>query len=123
MRQPVQPEIDAARLLTAFLGAPVAWAVHLAASYLFVALDCGTAWDGGFAAILVATIVCAVASGWTGTAAWREWKRLRSRASPEASDLTQAVEFVVLSGALLAMLFTAAILLAGLSPLFLPMCG
>jgi hypothetical protein len=123
MRHPAQPEFATARLLAVFLGAPVAWAVHLAASYFFVALDCGTAWNGGLVAILVATVFCAVAAAWTGSAAWREWKRLRGRTSPEASDLTQAREFLALSGALLAMLFTGAILLAGLSPLFLPMCG
>jgi hypothetical protein len=110
-------------LLAVFLGAPLAWAVHLAVSYFVVALHCGTDWNGGLIGVLVATIVCAVVAGWAGTVAWSERKRIRARAAPESPDLIQAREFLALSGALLAILFTGAILLAGLSPFFLPMCG
>ena len=101
-----------AATLFGFLGAPLAWAAHLAVSYFLVALGCTTAWSGSRAAIIVATIVfgvVAAAAGWLG------WQA-------RAQDPSGIREFLGHGGAALAALFTLAILLAGISPLFLPLC-
>jgi hypothetical protein len=111
-------------LLIALLGAPLAWALHLGLSYFLVALDCATSWNGGRSGVLLATIGCALAAAGAGLYAWRTWKRMRfSRTQREAMNPAPTHEFFLLGGVVLALLFTAAIMMAGLSPLVLPMCA
>jgi hypothetical protein len=110
-------------LLVAFLGAPIVWAVHLAASYLLVALDCGSGWDGARTAVLVATAVCAVAAVSTGAFGWHQWKRGAGRLGDSMLDPIDVREFLLLGGVILAVLFAGAIVFAGIAPLFLPVCG
>src|SRR5688572_30241408 len=110
-------------LLVAFLGAPIVWALHLAVSYLLVALDCGSQWDGARAAVLVATAVCAVAAAGAGAFGWRQWKRAPGQRGGSMLDPVDVREFLLLSGATLAALFAGAIVFAGIAPLFLPLCG
>jgi hypothetical protein len=110
-------------LLVALLGAPLAWAFHLMLSYFLVTLDCGTSWDGGRNGVVLATIGCAVAAGGAGLFGWRAWRRMRDpRVQRGTADAVPTREFFLLSGVVLAVLFTGAIMLAGLSPLLLPMC-
>jgi hypothetical protein len=110
-------------LLVAFLGAPLIWAVHLGLSYFFVVLDCGTGWEGGRNGIVIATIACALAALAVGVYAWRLWQRLGTQSNTDSElDPPQTREFLVLSGAILAPLFAGTIVLAGISPLFLPLC-
>jgi hypothetical protein len=117
-------EIGTVPLLVAFLGGPLVWAVHLALSYFLVALDCGTAWDGARNGIVIATIACAALALAAGLFAGRLGKRLRRHNTRgDERDPTQAREFLALSGAIIAPLFVGAILLAGISPLLLPMCS
>lgn len=109
-------------MLAALLGAPLVWVVHLAASYLFVALHCGTGWTGARLATALVTILCAVAGGGAGVYAWRQWRRTQSEGGSDPLDPVDPTAFLLLSGVLLAVLFTGAIVITGLSPLFLPMC-
>ena len=124
-REPARDEdVSRISLAVGLLGAPIIWAVHLAVSYFLVALDCSTAWDGGATAITLATAVAAVAALGTGAFAWRGWKRAQGRiASGELIDPVRIRGFLTLSGVLMALLFTGAIILAGISPFFLPMCS
>lgn len=110
-------------LLVALLGAPIIWAVHLAVSYFMVALDCNTSWEGAHTAVLVATLICAVAAGGSGVFAWRGWRSARSQRRGNLLDTANVREFLALAGAAMAALFAAAIVLTGISPLFLPTCG
>jgi hypothetical protein len=111
-------------LLVGFLGAPVAWALHLAVSYLLVTLDCNSAWDGARTAIVLATVGFAAAALGAGALGWRGWKRVRGQMLPgELLDPMRIRGFLTLSGVLMAVLFTGAIILAGMSPLILPMCS
>lgn len=110
-------------LLVALLGAPLVWMVHLAASYFLVALHCGTGWTGARIAIALVTLLGALAAAATGLFAWRRWKRIRPVSGAEPLDPIDTTAFLLLSGAVLAALFTGAIVLTGLSPLFLPMCA
>jgi hypothetical protein len=100
-------------MLTSFLGAPVVWALHLGLSYFLVALGCTTGWSGARPAILIATGLCAAAAAAAGWLGWRGRQR----------DATGIREFLGVGGAALAGLFTLAIVVAGVSPLFLPLCG
>jgi hypothetical protein len=126
---PAQPsssagEIRPAALVLGFLGPPLVWALHLAVSYFLVALDCNTGWNGGTLAILLATAAGAAAALGTGAFAWRGWKRVRgSMVAGELLDPMRIRGFLTLSGALMAVLFAGAIILAGISPLLLPMCS
>ena len=112
------------RLLIAFLAAPTIWVIHLMVSYFLVALHCESDWNGGRVAVVLATVVCAAAALGAGAFAWQEWKRVREPAgSGQLLDPTRIPGFLTLSGALLSILFAVAIVLAGMSPLILPMCG
>jgi hypothetical protein len=112
------------RLVIAFLAAPMIWGIHLMLSYFLVALHCETDWTGGRIGVVLATLVCAAAALGAGAFAWQEWKRVREPAGPDQLlDPRRMHGFLSLSGALLSILFAAAIVLAGMSPLFLPMCG
>jgi hypothetical protein len=112
------------RLVIAFLASPTIWMVHLMLSYFLVALHCESDWSGGRIGVVLATLVCAAAALAAGAFAWQEWKRVREPAGPgRPLDPRRMHGFLSLSGALLSILFVAAIVLAGLSPLFLPMCG
>lgn len=111
-------------LILAFLGAPLAWALHLGVSYFFVALDCNTGWDGAATAITITTVVAAGAALGIGAFAWRGWKRVQGHmATGELLDPQRIRGFLTLSGVLMAVLFAGAIILAGMSPFLLPMCA
>jgi hypothetical protein len=117
------PEIGTLPLLVALLGAPVAWGIHLSASYFLVVLDCGSKWDGAEAAILLTTLLCAVAAGAAGVFAWGKWRRAGGRQDLPWFEAAHVREFLLLSGAVLAVLFAGAIVVAGIAPLFVPLCG
>jgi hypothetical protein len=102
-----------AAIVLGFLGAPLAWAVHLGVSYFLVALGCTTNWGGARPAILVATLAFAALAVWAGWIGWRGRER----------DPAGVRDFLGMGGAVLAGLFTLAIVFAGLSPLVLPLCG
>jgi hypothetical protein len=117
-------EIAASQLLPALFGAPLFWAAHLALSYFLVALDCGTGWDGARSGIVLATTAGVVMTGGVGVYAWHLARRMSAHGSPgEVLDPPESRAFIALGGALLSVLFAGAILMAGVSALFLPMCG
>jgi hypothetical protein len=121
---PATDEIRPRALVLGFLGPPLVWALHLAVSYFLVALDCNTGWNGGTTAVLLATAVGAAAALGAGAFAWRGWKRIRGSLVPgELLDPMRIRGFLTLSGVLMAVLFAGAIILAGVSPLFLPLCS
>ncbi len=110
-------------LLFAFLGAPTMWVLHLALSYFLVVVGCGTGWTGARTAVVVVTVVCAIAAAVTGVFAWKRVKSAPERPSTPLLETDQTSEFLALSGALLAVLFTGAIIASGVSPFFLPLCS
>ena len=110
-------------LVLAFLGAPTLWALHLALSYFLVSLGCGTGWHGARQAVVVATILCAVAAMATGIFAWKQRKPARGGGGETELDPAPVPEFLAISGSVLAVLFTGAIIMAGMSPFFLPLCS
>lgn len=69
--------LQAARslVLIALFGGPLAWTLHLLASYLAVALWCSTQWRGLGVAIAVLTVLCAVAALASAVLAFRLWRR------------------------------------------------
>jgi hypothetical protein len=110
-------------LLVVLLGAPLVWVVHLAVSYFLVALDCNTSWNGAEAGVLLATILCALAASGVAVFGWRGWKRARGGRGGGSLESANVREFLALVGAALAALFAGAIVLTGISPLFLPTCS
>jgi hypothetical protein len=111
------------RQLIALLGAPIVWVVHLAGSYFLVALDCSTSWEGAQPAVLLATVLCTLAAGGAGIFAWRGWKRVPEGPGSDLLDSANVREFLAIAGAALGALFAGAIVLTGISPLFLPTCS
>ena len=110
-------------LVLAFLGAPTLWALHLALSYFLVSLGCGTGWAGAKPTVVAATILCALAAAAIGLFAWKH-RKAGGRADVETQlDPGPVPEFLAISGAVLAVLFTGAIIMAGISPFFLPLCS
>ena len=110
-------------LALVFLGAPTLWALHLALSYFLVSLGCGTGWAGAKPAVVAATILCALATMAIGLFAWKQRNTARGSDVETQLDPGPVPEFLAVSGAVLAVLFTGAIIMAGISPFFLPLCS
>jgi hypothetical protein len=111
-------------IFISFLAPPLLWALHLIVSYFLVALDCTTTWNGGAIAIGIETVLFAAATLGSGLMGWRVWKRIRGEMMPgELLDPVRIRGFLVFSGVLMAPPFALMIILAGMSPLFAPMCG
>jgi hypothetical protein len=96
--------------LVAVLGAPVAWTVHLLASYAVVGLGCAAGWSGPGRSLALVTAICLAAALGSGLLAYRRW-----RATDAGTD-------IVLVGVLGTPVFLLAITLEALVPLFLPLC-
>lgn len=98
------------------LGAPLAWLVRISAASALVPYACAT----GRVWTLHATTAAALALALGAAAvAWRGWRR--SKAGEGRRPGTRS-HLLALSGVLLSVLFTAAILLEGLAPLFMGPC-
>ena len=108
------------RLLFGMLGAPVLWAFHLGVIYLVLTIDCISAWGGGSWGVGVATAVCAAASAWAG---WVALSMYRGLGEERAGDDREWARFLLLLGIGASVLFTAVIVVEGVSPLFVPDCG
>lgn len=127
--------VDGRRLVLALLGAPVAWTLHLLGGYFLVAVGCATAWAGTDAAILALTAFCVAGAVATGLLALRLWRRSqehrltdREPGDDEPWDARLGergarANFLAISGVMLAILFTFAIVIEGLPPLFAPTCS
>jgi hypothetical protein len=111
-------------LLLGMLGAPVAWVLHLLASYFLVALACTTGWSGLQPALIVTTIVFAVAAAGAGVLSYRRWREgSRAQAVLEALMAPGGTAgFFWIMGIVLSGIFTLTILLAGMTPLFVSPC-
>ena len=130
--RPVEP--SRARMIVAVVGAPLAWTLHLAASYVMVAVWCASEWGGLGIAVGVATLVCAalaVMSGATAYGLWREGQAMLRRdaepGKPEGWDSRMGERgargaFLAAMSLGSALLFAFLILLQGLPPLFTPPC-
>lgn len=127
--------IDGWRLLLALLGAPVAWTLHLLVGYVLVAFGCATAWDGTDLAVLALTVLCAaaaIAAGLLGLRLWRQAQEHRLSDEEPGDDEPwdgrlgergARANFLAIAGVMLAILFTYAIVIEGLPPLFAPTCS
>jgi hypothetical protein len=120
------------RLLFAFVGAPVIWALHLAASYFVVTLDCISAWNGAGWALAAITVIMAAGSA---TAGWTAW-RMRRDLGPDpaagraadgitdgASDERHWLRFLLTAGLAGSVLFTVVIIAEGVAPAFVSLCA
>lgn len=122
------------RVIAAVVGSPVAWTLHLMASYVMVAAWCAEEWGGLRLALAVITLVCAalaVASGFVALGLWREGQAILRRdaepGSPEGwaarmGERGARVSFLAVMSLGGALLFTYLIVLQGLPPLFTPAC-
>lgn len=112
-------------VLTGVLGAPIAWTLHLFVSYFLVTVTCATGWGGGDAAVIIATLVLGAAAALSTALAFRRWRGL-GRDEDWGTALSEPGGrggFLWLVGVLLGGIFTLAIVLAGIAPLFVPTCG
>jgi hypothetical protein len=98
--------------MVALLGGGGAWAIHLLASYAVVSVGCATGWAGTRPVLGVLTLACAALA----IAAGMLTQRGRGAAVASA-------RFTLDVGAGLAALFTALIVLAGIVPFIVPLCG
>jgi hypothetical protein len=119
-----------AALLVALLGAPTAWTVHLLASYLAVALDCATRWDGARVTVAALTVAALAAAVGSGVLARRLWARARAADRPtddaweaRMGERTARVSFLMVVGLALAVLFSIGIAFQGAPTLLAPVCA
>lgn len=127
-------EVSRGRMIAAVVGAPLAWTLHLMASYIIVAVWCASDWDGLAVAVGLVTLVCAAISIVCGVIAWRVWREgqamLERDAEPGRPDGWDSrmgergarVAFLAVMSLAGAALFTFLIILQGLPPLFTPPC-
>jgi hypothetical protein len=119
-----EARVGPVQVFISFLAPPVLWSLHLVVSYFLVALDCTTSWNGGGTAIAIVTALFAAATLGSGVLAWRSWRRMREEMMPgELMDPVRIRGFLVFSGVVMAPPFALMVVLAGMSPLFAPMCG
>ncbi len=109
----------------ALLGGPLAWTLHLFASYFVVAVACATGWGGAAATVVVLTVALALAAIATGVFGLRHWRQVQSAASwTHALNEAGGEEgLLFLVGVMLAALFALLIVMNGLSPLLVPVCA
>jgi hypothetical protein len=100
-----------ARRLYGVFGGPVAWALHLLASYAVVAAGCATGWNGTVPALVTVTLACAAASAGAAVVAWRDRREAESTARMLAAI-----------GLGLALLFLGVIVLGGVVPAMVALC-
>jgi hypothetical protein len=122
------------RLLLALLGSPIAWTVHLLASYLVVTLWCSSGWSGADLMVGILTLVCTVAAIASGVLAFRLWQQGQrvlltdaESGGPEPWDSRMGergarAAFLAVLALFMGGLFAYLIVLQGLSPLFAPTC-
>lgn len=116
--------LPVAGLVTAFLGAPIVWLLHLSLVYFLVTIECETRWDHAGLAIAVATVACAAASLGCGALAWRYRRRLVHDAGRDGPRQQRpAAPFLLVIGLAASALFTAVIVLEGLSPVWGALCA
>jgi len=106
---------------TLMLGPPVAWGLHLLLIYLVVTIDCETGWGGSSWVVYLLTAAAAAVSVWAGVVAWRRWRAVDVERA-EQLDPQSPRPFIHLFAMAGALLFTTAIVLTGLTPLFVPTC-
>lgn len=118
---PAEPAV----LLFGLLGGPVAWSLHLFASYLLVTLACTTSWKGGRIALAVVTVVLALCAIGATALSRRNWRRVDRDHSWDVvlSDHSGHEAFLWVVGTILGGIFAAAIVLAGASSLVALSCG
>lgn len=122
------------RMLAAVVGAPLAWTLHLMASYVMVAAWCAAEWGGLRMALAITTLVCAALAAGSGLAAvalWRDGQAMLRRdaepGDPEGwssrmGERGARISFLAAMSIGAALLFAFLILLQGLPPLFTPAC-
>lgn len=120
------PELGFAAVFYSVLGAPIAWTLHLFISYVLVTIGCNQGWRGTEPALLAVTMVLAAAAFGSGVIAYQRWSHLGGRPHDWREALADPGGhggLLWLVGILLAALFGVVILLAGIAPLFVPLCG
>jgi hypothetical protein len=105
------------RRLTALVGGPVAWTLHFMASYGVVAVACMLGTSGAGVIVGGMTALLAAAAMASGLLAFQRWRSADGEGRGEAERVLMVV------GMLGAGLFTVAIVLQGVVPVFVPTCG
>jgi hypothetical protein len=100
--------------LVAVLGAPVAWTVHLLASYAVVGLACAAGASQADRPLGLVTVICLAAALASGLVAYRRWRG----DAPSGHGRRD----IMLVGVLGTAVFTAAIVLQSVVPAFVPLC-
>ncbi len=112
------------------LGGPLAWALQLVVNYYLVSISCALELRDfmileipGFALLMVlVTLLTLAVTLAAGAVAWWTWRRTGVGSQTDLSAADGRTHFLALGGLLLNGLFAVAILLAGLSNLFLSPC-
>lgn len=103
----------------AFLGGAVIWAVHFLVTYGLVYVTCAT---GITLLLYLPTIIAAPLVILSIMVAWRLWQQ-PLRDSSTTQHTMARTRFFGLAGVIADVIFLAAILFAGVTPLFLDACG
>jgi hypothetical protein len=116
---------SSARTLFAVLGGAIAWSVHFVGSYALLAAGCVARWSGIPGLVLAATGLLGAVALWSTVVAYREWVRSSSgqRWDSSLSEPRGWYAWLMTVGVLMGITSIFAIVLEGLSSLFLPVCG
>lgn len=116
LRPRAEHRLGRLQLWFGLLGGPIAWFLHLVASYTAVPLVCAT----GLKVVLYGIVGLTVAGAVAATlVAWRNWRRTGwAEAESSAGRAAARVHFMALSGVVLSAIFLFVIVVQSL-PIFL----
>lgn len=100
--------------LVAVLGAPLAWTLHLLTSYAIVGLACAAGASQAGRPLALVTAICLAVALASGLVAYRRW---RADGQP-----AEGQRDIMLVGVLGTVVFTTAIVLESVVPVFVPLC-
>jgi len=111
-----RPVIESALLWYGILGAPVVWLARISVASALVPYACATGRVWTLHASTLVAVALSVAAGVIAWRGWRRWERDDGERPGTRSHL------LALSGVLLAAIFTLAIIMEGLAPLYMGPC-
>jgi hypothetical protein len=112
------------RLILACLAAPIAWTLHLLLSYFLVTAGCGNGWPGMRILLLLTTLLFAAGAVWPAFRVARTSRGFHLVEWLSQIDQQDATpRFLSILGLLITAVFLLAILLGGIGPLLVPVCG
>lgn len=130
VKTPIPPPIKDKTLGFSVGTGVIVWAIHLMAVYVFVALACGRGWlefgklsiSGVNLILIILTIPAVILIVVAGIVSYRGWRKLREHKGVGEDSQHKRYQFMLLSGAILNLLFSLLVIITLVPSFILPPC-